>query len=105
MDKVEMGIWECCELPNEVVDDNDPDLDEAQIQHLLQSAEAIRKDYPDQDWLHLTALIHALHKEGAYTHLMNEEDVENLKWLEVFNISSPSLDGDGEPRETSDFFE
>ncbi|XP_068466993.1 inositol oxygenase 2-like isoform X1 [Phaseolus vulgaris] len=187
MDKAEMGIWECCELLNEVVDDSDPDLDEAQIQHLLQSAEAIRKDYPDQDWLHLTALIHdlgkilllprfgalpqwavvgdtfplgcafdesnihhkyfknnpdyqcpayntkneiytegcglqnvmmswghdeymylvakkngstlpsaglfiirfhsfyPLHKEGAYTHLMNEEDVKDLKWLEVFN--------------------
>lgn len=26
----------------------------------------------------------ALHKEGAYTHLMNEEDVENLKWLKIF---------------------
>ncbi|CAJ1937098.1 unnamed protein product [Sphenostylis stenocarpa] len=187
LDKAEMGIWECCELLNDVVDDSDPDLDEPQIQHLLQSAEAIRKDYPDQDWLHLTALIHdlgkiillpnfgelpqwavvgdtfplgcafdesnihhkyfknnpdnecpayktkngiytegcglnnvmmswghdeymylvakqngstlpsaglfiirfhsfyPLHKEGAYTHLMNEEDVENLKWLKIFN--------------------
>lgn len=26
----------------------------------------------------------ALHKAGAYTHLMNEEDKENLKWLHVF---------------------
>jgi inositol oxygenase len=58
LDRVEMGIWECCELLNEVVDDSDPDLDEPQIMHLLQSAEAIRKDYPDEDWLHLTALIH-----------------------------------------------
>ena len=58
LDKAEMGIWECCELLNEVVDDSDPDLDEPQIQHLLQSAEAIRKDYPNEDWLHLTALIH-----------------------------------------------
>lgn len=57
-DKAEMSIWECCELLNDVVDDSDPDLDEPQIQHLLQSAEAIRKDYPDEDWLHLTALIH-----------------------------------------------
>ncbi|KAK4430735.1 putative inositol oxygenase, partial [Sesamum alatum] len=62
LDRVEMSIWECCELLNEVVDDSDPDLDEPQIQHLLQSAEAIRKDYPDQDWLHLTALIHDLGK-------------------------------------------
>lgn len=58
LDRVEMSIWECCELLNEVVDDSDPDLDEPQIQHLLQSAEAIRKDYPNEDWLHLTALIH-----------------------------------------------
>ncbi|XP_044472308.1 inositol oxygenase 2-like [Mangifera indica] len=187
LDKAEMSIWECCELLNEVVDESDPDLDEPQIQHLLQSAEAIRKDYPDEDWLHLTALIHdlgkvltlpefgklpqwavvgdtfplgcafdeanvhhtyfkgnpdydnptyqtkngiysegcgldnvmiswghddymymvakengttlpsaglfiiryhsfyPLHKEGAYTHLMNDEDKENLKWLQIFN--------------------
>ncbi|XP_028123846.1 inositol oxygenase 2-like [Camellia sinensis] len=26
-----------------------------------------------------------LHKSGAYTHLMNEDDVENLKWLKIFN--------------------
>lgn len=187
LDKMLMSIWECCELLNEVVDESDPDLDEPQIQHLLQSAEAIRKDYPDEDWLHLTALIHdlgkvlllpkfgelpqwavvgdtfpvgcafdesnihhkyfnenpdrenpiydtkngiykegcglnnvvmswghddymylvakengttlpsaalfivryhsfyPLHKAGAYTHLMNDEDKENLKWLHVFN--------------------
>lgn len=58
LDKAKMSIWECCELLNEVVDDSDPDLDEPQIEHLLQSAEAIRKDYPNEDWLHLTALIH-----------------------------------------------
>ncbi|XP_039051906.1 probable inositol oxygenase isoform X2 [Hibiscus syriacus] len=62
LNRAEMGIWECCELLNEVVDDSDPDLDEPQIQHLLQSAEAIRKDYPNEDWLHLTALIHDLGK-------------------------------------------
>lgn len=58
LDKVEMSIWECCELLNQVVDESDPDIDEPQIEHLLQTAEAIRKDYPNQDWLHLTALIH-----------------------------------------------
>ncbi|CAF1893816.1 unnamed protein product [Brassica oleracea] len=62
LDKMVMNIWECCELLNEVVDESDPDLDEPQIQHLLQSAEAIRKDYPNEDWLHLTALIHDLGK-------------------------------------------
>ncbi|RWW82825.1 hypothetical protein BHE74_00008685 [Ensete ventricosum] len=85
LDRVEMSIWECIELLNEFVDESDPDLDEPQIEHLLQTAEAIRKDYPNEDWLHLTGLIHALHKHGAYQHLMNEEDKENLKWLHIFN--------------------
>ncbi|CAA2978554.1 inositol oxygenase 1-like [Olea europaea subsp. europaea] len=187
MDRVEMSIWECCELLNDVVDESDPDLDEPQIEHLLQTAEAIRKDFPNEDWLHLTALIHdlgkvlllpifgelpqwavvgdtypvgcafdesivhheyfkenpdyqnpayntkygvyrercgldnvmmswghddymylvakenkstlpsaglfiiryhsfyALHRSGAYKHLMNEEDEENLKWVQIFN--------------------
>ena len=60
LNRVEMSIWECCELLNEVVDESDPDLDEPQIEHLLQTAEAIRKDYPNEDWLHLTGLIHGI---------------------------------------------
>ncbi|KAJ7982671.1 Inositol oxygenase [Quillaja saponaria] len=62
LEKAEMSIWECIDLLNHFVDDSDPDLDEPQIEHLLQSAEAIRKDYPNEDWLHLTALIHDLGK-------------------------------------------
>ncbi|KAI8531019.1 hypothetical protein RHMOL_Rhmol11G0105200 [Rhododendron molle] len=62
LNKAEMSIWECCELLNEFVDESNPDLDEPQIEHLLQSAEAIRRDYPNEDWLHLTALIHDLGK-------------------------------------------
>jgi hypothetical protein len=58
LNRTEMSIWECCELLNEFIDESDPDLDEPQIEHLLQTAEAIRKDYPDEDWLHLTGLIH-----------------------------------------------
>ncbi|XP_062233027.1 probable inositol oxygenase isoform X2 [Phragmites australis] len=60
LDKTEMSVWECMELLNEFIDDSDPDLDMPQIEHLLQTAEAIRKDYPDEDWLHLTGLIHDL---------------------------------------------
>lgn len=65
-DKVEMSIWECCELLNTVVDESDPDLDEPQIEHLLQTAEAIRKDYPNEDWLHLTGLIHGIYSFHLY---------------------------------------
>lgn len=57
-DKARMSIWECCELLNECVDDSDPDLEAPQIQHLLQTAEAIRLDHPDDDWFHLVGLIH-----------------------------------------------
>lgn len=60
LDRAEMSIWECVELLNEFIDDSDPDLDEPQIEHLLQTAEAVRKDYPDEDWLHLTGLIHGM---------------------------------------------
>nr|CAD1822196.1 unnamed protein product [Ananas comosus var. bracteatus] len=62
LNRVEMSIWESIELLNEFVDESDPDLDEPQIEHLLQTAEAIRKDYPNEDWLHLTGLIHDLGK-------------------------------------------
>ncbi|KAI4357158.1 hypothetical protein L6164_001125 [Bauhinia variegata] len=62
LNRVEMSIWECCELLNEFVDEGHPDLDEPQIEHLLQTVEAIRKDYPKEDWLHLTRLIHGLGK-------------------------------------------
>ena len=40
LDRVEMSVLECCELLNEFVDESDPDLDEPQIEHLLQTAEA-----------------------------------------------------------------
>jgi inositol oxygenase len=41
-----MSVWEACELLNELVDESDPDLDEPQIEHLLQTAEAIRRCVP-----------------------------------------------------------
>ncbi|KAH9801134.1 Inositol oxygenase 1 [Citrus sinensis] len=156
LDKAEMSIWECCELLKNYVDESDPDLDEPQIDHLLQTAEAIRRDHPHEYWLQLTALIHdlgkvllhpafgeepqwcvvgdtfplgcafdnnivhhqffkenpdsrnpafntklgiysenigldnitmswAMHRHGAYTFVMNDEDKEMLKWLQVFN--------------------
>ncbi|KAF5199201.1 Inositol oxygenase [Thalictrum thalictroides] len=58
LNRTEMSIWECCELLNEFIDESDPDLDEPQIEHLLQTAEAIRKDYPNEDWMHMVGLIH-----------------------------------------------
>jgi inositol oxygenase len=56
-----MGIWEAMEFLNTLVDDSDPDTDLTQIEHLLQTAEAIRGDGRPR-WFILTGLIHDLGK-------------------------------------------
>ena len=60
-DKKEMPIWEAYDFLNQLVDDSDPDTDLDQLQHLLQTAEAIRKDgHPD--WMVLVGLLHDMGK-------------------------------------------
>ncbi len=56
-----MGIWDAMEFLNTLVDDSDPDTDLTQIEHLLQTAEAIRADGHPR-WFILTGLIHDLGK-------------------------------------------
>lgn len=56
-----MSIWEGMEYLNTLVDDSDPDIDLPQIEHLLQTAEAIRRDGHPR-WFILTGLIHDLGK-------------------------------------------
>ncbi len=56
-----MGIWEAMEYLDTLVDDSDPDTNLSQIEHLLQAAEAIRKDGRPR-WFILTGLIHDLGK-------------------------------------------
>jgi inositol oxygenase len=59
--KRKMGIWEALEYLNTLVDDSDPDTDLSQIEHNLQTAEAIRRDgHPD--WFQLAGLVHDLGK-------------------------------------------
>ena len=56
-----MGVWEAMEFLDELIDDSDPDTEEPQIFHAVQTAEAIRADgHPD--WFVLTGLIHDLGK-------------------------------------------
>jgi inositol oxygenase len=60
-DKKEMPIWEAFDFLNQLVDDSDPDTDLDQLQHLLQTSEAIRRDgHPD--WMVLVGLIHDMGK-------------------------------------------
>jgi inositol oxygenase len=59
--KGEKSIWEAAEFLNTLVDDSDPDTDLTQIEHLLQTSEAIRKDGHPR-WFVLTGFIHDLGK-------------------------------------------
>ena len=55
------SIWEMAEYLNTLVDDSDPDTDLTQIEHLVQTAEAIRKEGHPR-WFVLTGLMHDLGK-------------------------------------------
>ena len=60
-EQMEMPWWSAMEYLNTLVDDSDPDTSLDQLQHLLQTAEAIRADgHPD--WFVLTGFIHDLGK-------------------------------------------
>ncbi|TAD87883.1 MAG: inositol oxygenase [Alphaproteobacteria bacterium] len=56
-----MGVWQAVEYLDQLVDDSDPDLDQSQIVHALQTAEAIRADGGER-WFQLTGFIHDLGK-------------------------------------------
>ncbi|WVQ81615.1 hypothetical protein IAT38_003739 [Cryptococcus sp. DSM 104549] len=59
--RARMSIWEAMELLNTLVDESDPDTSVGQIEHLLQTAEAIRRD-GKPEWMQVTGLIHDLGK-------------------------------------------
>ena len=56
-----MSLWDGLEFLNTLVDDSDPDTDLSQIQHLLQTSEAIRADGHPR-WFVLAGLVHDLGK-------------------------------------------
>jgi inositol oxygenase len=59
--KREMPVWQAFDFLNTLIDDSDPDIELDQMQHLLQTSEAIRADgHPD--WFVLTGLLHDLGK-------------------------------------------
>ncbi len=59
--KKEMPVWSAFDFLNQLVDDSDPDTDLDQMQHLVQTSEAIRNDgHPD--WMVLVGLIHDMGK-------------------------------------------
>ena len=61
LNKGKKSIWEAAEFLNTLVDESDPDTDLTQIEHLLQTSEAIRRDGHPR-WMILTGFIHDLGK-------------------------------------------
>lgn len=61
LNKGKMSIWEAAEFLNTLVDESDPDTDLTQIEHLLQTSEAIRNGGHPR-WMVLTGFIHDLGK-------------------------------------------
>jgi inositol oxygenase len=59
--KSKKGIWEAAEFLNTLVDESDPDTDLTQIDHLLQTSEAIRRDGHPR-WFVLAGFVHDLGK-------------------------------------------
>ena len=59
--RLQMGIWEAAEYLNQLVDDSDPDTDMSQLDHLLQTAEQLRRDGQPR-WMILTGFVHDLGK-------------------------------------------
>jgi inositol oxygenase len=55
------SIWEAADYLNTLVDDSDPDTDLTQIEHLVQTSEAVRRDgHPE--WMIVSAFVHDLGK-------------------------------------------
>jgi len=61
LNRKKMTVWEAAEFLNTLVDDSDPDTDMTQLEHLLQTAEQIRRDGQPR-WFILSGLIHDLGK-------------------------------------------
>lgn len=61
LDRKKMSVWQAMEFLDTLVDDSDPDTDLPQIEHAMQTAEAIRRDGHPR-WFILTGFIHDLGK-------------------------------------------
>lgn len=72
--RAKMTVWEGLERLNKLLDDSDPDTELSQIDHALQTAEAIRRDKKPR-WFQLVGLIHDLGKLLYFYGLKGQWDV------------------------------
>lgn len=78
--KKQMSLWDVIELLEQVVDESDPDTNLPQVWHCYQTAEAVRKEWPGEeyDWFHLTGFLHDVGK------ILAHKDFYNLpQWASV----------------------
>ncbi len=80
-----MNLWDAFVKLNDLIDVSDPDLDLPNIQHLAQSAEAIRKDNRP-DWMQLVGLIHDLGKMLYIKGCDEDGTSQNEQWGLVGDI-------------------
>lgn len=65
LDHGDFKVEEVIEMLDQLVDDSDPDVDIPNSVHDFQTAERIRKVWPEHDWFHLVGLLHDLGKVMA----------------------------------------
>lgn len=53
-----LTVLEALEKLNDLVDESDPDIDLPNSFHAFQTAEGIRRNHPDKEWLQVAGLIH-----------------------------------------------
>lgn len=61
LDHARMSIWDAMALLDELVDDSDPDTELGQTEHLLQTAESLRRAR-QPEWMIVAGLVHDLGK-------------------------------------------
>ena len=80
----------CSEFLNTLIDDSDPDIELDQLQHLLQTSEAIRSDgHPD--WFVLTGFLHDVGKVLCLLVNLNGQLLEILFLLVVHSQNQLSF--------------
>jgi inositol oxygenase len=80
-DKGEFTIMEMIELLDNLVDDSDPDNDLPNSIHDFQTAERIRKQWPEHEWFHLVGLLHDIGKVMALKDVAGDQVLE--QWAVV----------------------
>uniref|UniRef100_A0A158PA70 Inositol oxygenase n=1 Tax=Angiostrongylus cantonensis TaxID=6313 RepID=A0A158PA70_ANGCA len=57
-----MTIMGALDMLSNFLDESDPDVDVANLDHAYQTAERLRKSHPHKPWMHLAGLVHDLGK-------------------------------------------